>query len=1120
MAGQPLSAIVRRLRVLAAMSSHTDASDQELLERYMRQRDQTAFAALVQRHGPMVRAVCRRLVGQAADADDAFQATFLVLLQRAQCIRKCQSLGSWLHGVAYRVAMRTKNQQARRCRASDLAKREPVADAALEAARRELCALLDQEVQRLPEKCRAPVVLCYLESRTRDEAARQLGWSLRTLDRRLARGRELLRTRLLRCGVTMPATLLIAGLSEEGAQAVVPAVLMKSTVEVATAFGAGGAVSAPVAALAGAFLRSMAIAKAKAVAVLVLIAGLAGVGTAMLTQLPSGEKQHVSEPGSRQDAIQAESIKTADAKQPRVDRYGDPLPAGVVARLGTVRWRHEGRIAGLIFSPDSKTLASSGLDVILWDVDTGRVRRHLPVAAKGHWGSGLHFSADGKTLTVAGLNDEMSVWDAASGRRLRTVALPKLRWPVMSICFSPDGKILAEVEMELDRVSLVDVATGKELKRVGGHRAGVYGLAFSPDSSILALGTLGPSVQLWDVTNGKLIRGIDHHGRQFVHALAFSPDGKTIASGSSNVIILSDVASGKELGRLEMKMYPAASLAFTPDGKTLLSVGDGRGEVNAWDVQTRKLRATWPGRFGSGQLALSPNGKIVALGTECSTISLWDVESGKEMFTEFDGHDTAVNCLAFTPDGKALVSAGNKQQLRFWDAKTWQPLRELKESSRSLSFTPDGKRLALVPAYQRVVRVKDLADGKNDLQIPVSEGAHAWRASFVDAGKRLVTLESSPSHTTAGLLTWDTASGRQVGKLLLSGAVPAALAVTGDGRTAFVGDNEGRIHYCRLGAGKEIATMPGHAREVGALSLSPDEWLLISGSGDRAVRVWERVSGKEICTLRAHKRAVTAVAFSPSGRVVASADGGQLTNPYPVDEPCRIQLWDVATGKELAHFQGHDSDVDSMTFSADGKTLVCGLGNSTILIWEVPRELQDLTLHAEGATERDLQRRWTDLAANAASEARRAVWDLAATPEETVRFLRARLRPARLVDSKQLERWILDLESERFEARERATQELIRSGVLVEAALRAVLDKRPGLETRRRVEQILEKIRGPITSRETLQSVRAVEVLERVGTPVAQNVLKAIATGAPEAFVTQEAKASMARLARRRVPAP
>jgi RNA polymerase sigma factor (sigma-70 family) len=239
MADPRLGAVIRHLRTLSGDTPGGAATDQELLERFLHDRDPAAFTALVRRHGPLVWGVCRRLVQQPCDAEDAFQATFLILLRNARSIGSRPALASWLHGVAYRVATRLRQENFRILNPDSRLPGRTVIDPGLEAAWRELSALLDGEVQALPEKYRAPLVLCYLEGRTRDQAARQLGWSLRTLDRRLAQGKDLLRGRLTRRGVALSAALLSAGLAGPATAAPSPAALAQAVARFASLALAG-----------------------------------------------------------------------------------------------------------------------------------------------------------------------------------------------------------------------------------------------------------------------------------------------------------------------------------------------------------------------------------------------------------------------------------------------------------------------------------------------------------------------------------------------------------------------------------------------------------------------------------------------------------------------------------------------------------------------------------------------------------------------------------------------------------------------------------------------------------------------------------------------------------------
>jgi RNA polymerase sigma factor (sigma-70 family) len=215
------NSVLHHVRRLAAVHAGGRPSDQDLLSRFVRDRDEAAFAALVERHAGLVLGVCRRLLRHAHDAEDACQATFLVLARRAATIRKQASLASWLHGVAFRAAANLRRTRARRS-AHETALAEPPATPPADVTWREVQAVLDEELARLPERLRAPLVLCYLEGRTRDEAAQLLGWSPGALRGRLERGRERLRARLTRRGLALPTALLAALLPEQGAAAPAP----------------------------------------------------------------------------------------------------------------------------------------------------------------------------------------------------------------------------------------------------------------------------------------------------------------------------------------------------------------------------------------------------------------------------------------------------------------------------------------------------------------------------------------------------------------------------------------------------------------------------------------------------------------------------------------------------------------------------------------------------------------------------------------------------------------------------------------------------------------------------------------------------------------------------------
>ena len=287
MANAQLGQVLRQLRRWVGGTADEAATDGQLLERFAVRREEAAFAALVVRYGPMVLGVCRRVLQHEQDAEDAFQASFLVLARKAGAIRRRESVGGWLYQVAYHIAVKARAGAARRRLLEQQVSEMFPTDSAEEAGWRELRPVLDEELSRLPRKYRDPLVSCYLQGKSNRQAADELGWPAGSMSRRLERARELLRERLVRRGITLSTGLLAAVLTEN-ASATVPATMLAPTVRAAMLFTAGntvavGALSAPAAHIAQGVLKTMFYTKLKiAVAALLavsVVTGGAGVVT-------------------------------------------------------------------------------------------------------------------------------------------------------------------------------------------------------------------------------------------------------------------------------------------------------------------------------------------------------------------------------------------------------------------------------------------------------------------------------------------------------------------------------------------------------------------------------------------------------------------------------------------------------------------------------------------------------------------------------------------------------------------------------------------------------------------------------------------------------------------------
>jgi RNA polymerase sigma factor (sigma-70 family) len=276
MATEHLHNLVRRLRCQLGSSAARSRPDAELLERFATQHDEAAFAALVERYSPLVLGVCRRILGDVHDAEDAFQATFLALARKAASIRSRETIGSWLHCVAYRVAVTARAHFAVRRDQETLAAAERPTSETPDLAWRDVWPVLDEELNRLPEKYRAPLVLCFLEGKTNEEAAVELGWPAGSVRGRIARARELLRERLLRRGVTLPAAALVTAVSPTAA----PAALKEAALQEVLHDALSQAIATPLQTLAEGALQTMMPTRARSgLILLVTLMAVCGTGT-------------------------------------------------------------------------------------------------------------------------------------------------------------------------------------------------------------------------------------------------------------------------------------------------------------------------------------------------------------------------------------------------------------------------------------------------------------------------------------------------------------------------------------------------------------------------------------------------------------------------------------------------------------------------------------------------------------------------------------------------------------------------------------------------------------------------------------------------------------------------
>ena len=801
---------------------------------------------------------------------------------------------------------------------------------------------------------------------------------------------------------------------------------------------------------------------------------------------------------------------------PLTDRHGDPLLRGVVLRLGSVRFRHSDWFSALHFSPDGKWLAGFGGSIILWDVATGRKVHQIRNA--GLDGGGLCpgvFCADGKTLAQVGFwrpfESQVRFFDATQGKVVRQLTWRGLKAQANSLlCLSSDGNIIA-VSPDRSDVHFIWMKTGAEVGKLRGIGE-ITAMTISPDSRTLVVAkepqqAKTTKVMLWDIRTGNKAGMISITNNDTIFSVAFSSDGQTLAFGTSSRILLYSAASGNEVARLEGQSgdFPVF-LFFTARDRRLISGGYG-GKVRGWDLATRKRCLTLK---TEGPFALSPDGSTLAaaaLGE--SVVRLWDLTTGKaRAYHCQDGHISSVFSLAFSPDGRTLVSSGLHDCTLFWDLRTARPIRKLVEISHHLEFFPDGKRLVVVPwgenaslrvwgqdARQPCLVINDPHKGKS---------AGFCSASLVQDGKHLVTISNKRNlgqtdPINKGCVTiWELETGKRLREFIKQDFEARCLAVTPNGRLAVIGSWDGAL-FLDLKSGKEILNLEAGEGDT-TVALTPDSTILVSAtSKDGALRAWETLTGKTIFTLKNDgKENDRIIAISPNSRWAASSEESSLW------------IWNLITGKVVKKFEGIDSSIKCLAFSPDGSRLAAGLRNSTILILDTCSLAPDLKPPKQ-LNDRDLVICWDELASRDARQGHEAMWRLVSLPERAIPFLQARLRPASPVAAKTLQHLLRQLGDPVFARRQSAFKELASFEEQAEPALGEELKTNPSLEQRRRIEELLA-LPGVVRNPDRLRPLRAVQVLERIGNSSAQALLKRLAGGAPESRLTSEAIASLRRL--------
>jgi WD40 repeat protein/3',5'-cyclic AMP phosphodiesterase CpdA len=592
----------------------------------------------------------------------------------------------------------------------------------------------------------------------------------------------------------------------------------------------------------------------------------------------------------------------------------------------------------LAVSPDSELIAvadDSGV-VGVWDAESGRLVRSLE--GQGGRVLCLGFSRGGRWLASGGDDRAVRMWDAEIGRVARTLKGHDGR--VRSLTFSPDGRRLAS-GAEDGTVRVWDAESGKPVRRLEAHDGWVQTVGFSPDGGCLMSGGGDGRVRLWEARSGRLLRTLEGHGG-WVQSVAFSPDGRWLASGPDDgVVRVWEVDSGRLLRRLEGHTDRVRSVSVSPAGRWLASGADD-GVVRVWDAESGKLlRRQQAHRGGARSVSFSPDGRWLASGGADRAVRIWDADSGKPL-RALEGHRAHAHAVSCSPDGRWLASAGADGAVKVWDADTGRLVRALESPGGrvlSVSFGPGGRSLA-TGGGDGPVKLWDRESGRLVRTLEGHYGA-AQSVSFGPDGRWLASGGGD-----GVVRVWEAESGRllrtmehhgpqasaqgpgPVQRLMrrwhrLPGSAVQSVSVSADGRWLASGDADGAVKLWDAEEGHLLRSLEGHPGGVQCVAFSPDARWLASGGADGAVRVWEAESGKLQRTLEGHTDGVRGLAFSPDGRWLAS--GG-------VDRV--VRLWEVESGTLVRSLEGHGGWVHSVAFGPGGRRLCSCGSDGAIRLWD------------------------------------------------------------------------------------------------------------------------------------------------------------------------------------------